>query len=308
MPENDSTAHSFGVAIPQIGPSATEAGSLARFVTRADELGFDTLWTSELTTARIIDPLMLLASAAAQTRRSRLGVAVILVPLRIPVQLARDLASLDILSGGRLTVGVGYGSKPEVYPRYGLPAEGRLRRYVDALELLRLLWTEEEVSFDGEWQLHGPTEVPRPVQSPHPPLWFGARAEPALRRATERGDGWIGSGVASLDEFSQSLGYIRRQLDSRGRNPHEFVIAKRVYAAVTDGDPSAYRQRMREWFGANYGKPELGDAMGYVGDAEQIAESLRRVLDLGARHLILNPVFDELEQMEVLANEVIPKL
>jgi alkanesulfonate monooxygenase SsuD/methylene tetrahydromethanopterin reductase-like flavin-dependent oxidoreductase (luciferase family) len=300
------TSTEFAVALPQVVGDDFSSDDIRSFATRAEGLGFSALWVSELTSAPILDPLAVLAYAAAATTAPRLGVAVLLTPLRVPMQLARDMASVDHLSDGRLVVGVGFGSSTHLYPAYGLSSEHRLKRYVDGLELVRRLWTEDRVTFRNAWWDLEDVRGLAPAQTPHPPLWFGARRGPALRRAAEIGDGWIGSGSAPHEEFCTSLAEVRRHLDDRGRD-ESFTIAKRVYIEVDD-DVSRGRSRMREWFAANYGKPSLADEVAVVGDADHCAEHLHELRELGVGHFILNPVIDPRHQLDVLAVEVLPRL
>jgi alkanesulfonate monooxygenase SsuD/methylene tetrahydromethanopterin reductase-like flavin-dependent oxidoreductase (luciferase family) len=146
---------------------------------------------------------------------------------------------------------------------------------------------------------------PKPVQKPHPPLWFGGHDPRALRRAAEMGDGFIGAGSASTATFADEVKTLRAILAERGRA--EFPIGKRVYLAV-DRDRARAGKRLAEWFGAFYGKPELADAVSVWGDADACVAGLRAVVAAGASFLMLNPVFDELEQLEQLAADVAPRL
>lgn len=301
-------APTVGIGLPQIPGTGFSASGMGSFITRSEALGFDALWVSELTSAPILDPLGVLAHAAALTRRPRLGVAVLLTPLRAPLQLARDLATLDVLSGGRLTVGVGLGSSRALYPGYGLSAERRLRRYLDGLRLLRLLWTQDDVTFHDEWwHLEGPTRLVRPMQRPHPPIWVGARGHPGIRRAVRTGDGWIGSGSAPWPEFESSVQLVHETLAAEKRERSTFSVGKRVYLVVSDRAASA-TDRARAWFGANYGNPSLAETAALIGDAPACAEVLNRLTEQGVDHLLLNPIIDEFEQMECLAEKVLPLL
>lgn len=296
----------FGIALPQIVDGSGMVAS-APFARRAEELGFSYLWVSELTGAPILDPLHVLSHAAGVTTTIRLGVAVVLTPLRVPLQLARDTATIDRLSSGRLTLGVGLGSNRDLYRQYGLPAERRLSRYVEGLDALRALWTgqpaEQGSSF---WDLTD-AQVIRPVQRPHPPLWFGARRGEALRRAAELGDGWIVSGSAPPSEVRKALTEMQQHLEDLGKNPEGFPVAKRVYVAITD-DRERAKERLTGWFGANYGKPGMADEVGVVGGVDEVREHVEALRASGVTHLLLNPVFDELEQMEIFAAELIPKV
>lgn len=298
----------FGVTMPQVidGPTPS-ATALSGYAQRAEELGYSRLWVSELTSAPILDPLHVLSFVAGATQTIGLGVAIVLAPLRIPLQLARDVATLDRVSDGRMVLGLGFGSNEQLYPRYGLTPDRRLRRYEQALDVLPELWSGTPVSTPTEfWDLQGVTGIP-PLTSPHPPLWFGARRGAALRRVAERGDGWIVSGSAPPEEFTTALGQLQEHLDELGRDSSGFPIAARVYLALADDRTRALR-RLEEWFGANYGKPEMAHRVGVVGTADDLAEALAAKRDLGVNHLLLNPVFDEAEQIEALASDVLPKL
>ena len=297
-----------GIALPQtVGTERVDPGGIAEYAQRAEKLGFGSVWVSELLTARVLDPLTLLAHCAAITDGIRLGIAVLLSDLRAPLHIARETATIDQLSGGRLTVGVGLGSKRAVYPAFGLTAERRARRFEEGLQILKRLWEGEAVAHDGFWRLQSMNIAPLPVQQPHPPLWFGARSTAALKRAVRHGDGWIGSGSESAQVFAANNRTLTRLLEAAGRDPRSFATAKRVYVAVDDDDRRA-RERSRVWFSANYGNPGLADEVVVVGTPERCAEALEEIRRSGAALLVLNPMFDELDQMEALATEVAPLL
>src|SRR2546427_1710096 len=167
----------LGVAIPQtILSGAFDARAIQQFLARAVALGFESAWVVEqiLGSIQSLEPVTLLTYAAACTERLRLGSAVLLTALRSPVHLAKSLATLDHPSGGRLTVGVGLGGNPRIYPAFGLSAARRAERFAEGLRLMKRLWTAERVTFEGEFfKLHDASLQPKPLQKPHPPLWFG---------------------------------------------------------------------------------------------------------------------------------------
>ncbi|MBI3454357.1 MAG: LLM class flavin-dependent oxidoreductase [Candidatus Rokubacteria bacterium] len=299
----------FAVAIPQVfsGPQVDPA-ALRAFLSRAEALGYHSVWGQEqiLGAAGTLEPVTLLAHAAALTRRVRLGVAVLLTPLRSPLQLAKSLTTVDQLSGGRLTVGVGLGGRTDVYPAFGLSAERRVRRFTEGLEVLKRLWTQERVTFSGEfWKLENVAMAPKPIQKPHPPIWFGARHPNALRRAVALGEGFIGAGSTSTADFRRQVAHVRASLGEAKRNPSTFAIAKRVYLAV-DPDRGRALARLREWFGWYYGNAALADQVAIVGPAEECVTGLREVRAAGAELILLNFVSEELENMERAAREILP--
>lgn len=299
------------VAIPQTFlTGGVDVGRVRDALDRAERLGFHSVWVAEQILGRIasLEPVELLTYAAALTGRVRLGAAVLLTALRNPVHLAKSLATLDHLSGGRLIVGVGLGSSTRVYPAFGLAAERRAARFVEGLRLMKQLWTEPRVTFAGDfWRLDGGAMEPKPLQRPHPPVWFGAHHPDALRRAVALGDGFMGAGSVSTADFGEEVTLLRRLLAEAGRDPDAFPIGKRVYIAI-DRDRDRAARRLAEWFGAFYGKPDLAAKVAVWGDVEECLEGLARVVAAGARLVMLNPVFDELEHLERFAAEVVPKL
>jgi len=301
----------LGVAIPQtLLAGSFDVRKVREFLARAEALGFQSAWVVEqiLGSIQSLEPVTLLTYAAACTERLRLGSAVLLTALRSPVHLAKSLATLDHLSGGRLTVGVGLGGNPRIYPAFGLSAARRAERFAEGLRLMKRLWTEERVTFEGEFfKLHNASLQPKPLQKPHPPLWFGGHHPNAIRRAVELGDGFIGAGSASTAAFLDEVKLLRGVLKEAGRDPATFPLGKRVYIAV-DRDRARAGRRLTEWFGAFYGKPELGAEVSVWGDPGECVDRLSAIVAAGAGFLMLNPVFDELEHLEQFASHITPKL
>ena len=301
----------LGVAIPQTFPDGRiDPRRIQSFVQRADALGFHSAWVVEHTFGAMpaLAPIELLTYAAAVTERLRLGAAVLLTALRTPVQTAKSLATLDQLSGGRLIVGVGLGGNPKVYPAFGLTADRRAARFAEGLRVMKRLWTEPQVTLDGEfYHLENAAVQPRPLQTPHPPLWFGGHHPLALRRAVDLGNGFIGAGSASTATFAEQMKVLREILAERGREPASFPIGKRVYLAI-DRDRARAGKRLAEWFGAFYGRPALAEEVSVWGDVDTCVEGLRAVAAAGSGFLMLNPVFDEAEQLERIAADLAPRL
>ena len=300
-----------GIAMPQFfqeGPTDMEL--LRRWVARAEELGFDSLWTQEDITGDdpSLEPLTQLSYVAALTTRARLGVSVMVAPLRNPVQLAKALGSLDQMSHGRLTVGVGIGGRQNMYPAFGLTTDRRARRFVELLDVMKALWTEPQATYEGQfWQLDGVPMEPKPVQKPYPPLWFGGRHPDALRRAVRHGDGWMGAGSSTTATFLECVQQLNTFLEEAGRGPATFPISKRVYLAVDDNEKRA-EERITTWFDNRYHNAPLGAEVSVWGSAAQCAEKLAEIVDGGAEMLMLNPMFDHMEHLEQLTEEVIPNI
>ena len=300
----------LGVSIPQTfrdGP--VDARRIQEFLRRAEALGFHSAWVVEQILGSIpsLEPVELLAYAAAVTDRLRLGSAVLLSALRTPVHLAKSLATIDQLSGGRLIVGLGLGGNAKVYPAYGWSAERRAARFAEGVRLMKRLWTEPRVTMQGEFfRLENASMEPKPVQRPHPPLWFGGHHPDALRRTVELGDGFIGAGSISTAAFAQEVTALRGLLAEARRDPAAFPIGKRVYIAV-DRDRARAGKRLAEWFGGFYGRAELAEQVCVWGDIDACVQGLQAVIDAGAGFLMLNPVFDDMEHLERFV-EIAPRL
>lgn len=176
----------------------------------AEDLGYDTVMVGHhhFLPGQISDPFTLLAAIAARTTRLRVATAIFLLPLHHPLQVAERIATLDQLSGGRVSLGVGVGWNPVEYAAFGGSLAERGARIEEALELLPRLWTEDDVAGDGTfWSFPPVTVVPRPVQAPHPPLWVAGNADRAIDRAARLGDAWLCDPVQTIDSVVS-----RRQL------------------------------------------------------------------------------------------------
>ncbi len=179
----------------------------AKVAIAAEDAGFDSLWTGEHVVlpdpqappspappqTPMLDPATALAFLAAHTQRVKLATGIIILPQRNPLVLAKELASVDVLSGGRLLFGLGAGYLQPEFEAIGASFEDRGARASEAIEVLRALWTQDSPSFEGRfWSFSGIQAMPRPVQKPHPPILVGGHSPPAYRRAVSQGDGWYG--------------------------------------------------------------------------------------------------------------------
>ena len=300
-----------GIAIPQtFANSPIDLQLIRKFLSKAEILGYGSLWVQEqiVSDSPILEPVTLLTYAAALTSRVRLGTSVLLPVIRNPIQLAKSLGTLDQLCQGRLIVGVGIGGAHVPEAIFNVPSEHRARRFIETLNVMKVLWSEPKASIAGEfWRFENVPMEPKPVQQPHPPLWFGARDPVALRRAVRHGDGWMGAGSSSATDFDIQITNLRRFLDEEKRDPSTFAFSKRVYIAV-DNDRNRAERRLRDWFAVRYKNAEMAPKVAVWGSRAECTDRLADLVRAGAQHLLLNPVFDELEHLELLAREVIPDL
>ena len=219
-----------GYALPVSGSWATPE-NIVRVARRAEELGYSSLWTFQRLLSpvdaswgemyrAVLDPTVVLGYAAAVTSSARLGVAVLNMPFVSPVLVAKQGATLDRLSGGRLDLGLGLGWSDEEYAATGATKRHQARRSEDFIGALRALWTQDPVEHDGEFYRIPPTKAdPRPVQRPHPPILLGGTAPAALRRAGRLTDGWVSSSRADLGRISESVDMVKEAAAEAGRDP-----------------------------------------------------------------------------------------
>jgi probable F420-dependent oxidoreductase len=219
--------------VPVAGSWATP-GNQVRLVRRAEELGYRSAWTfqrllvPEHPDARagapfyrsVHDPIVSLAYLAGQTSRIRLGLAVVNVPFFSPPLLAKQLATLDAVAGGRLDVGLGLGWMREELRAVGAPPERLGARAEEFVAALRALWTDEVVKFTGSFYEIPPARFdPKPVQRPTPPLLFGGNVPAAWRRAGRLGDGWLGGSMADLTRLDEVISTVQQAAGQAGRDP-----------------------------------------------------------------------------------------
>jgi probable F420-dependent oxidoreductase len=291
----------LGMSLPHRSPDPIPATVVRAVAERADELGFQDLWVTNNTVDIIgnFDSLTVLTYAAAVTTRIRLGVSVLVLPTYHPVHVAHAAATLDQLSGGRTTLGVGLG-RAEEYALFQVPVERRVRRFTESIELIRALWAADEVTYEGEWYAAERASLGiRPVQDPLP-IWLGSFHPDALRRAARIGDGWMGAGGSGTASFAQAVPVLRDALAAAGRDPATFPISKRVFLSVHD-DAAMARAEVERWFTTAYRNAALTDQAGVFGTPDEVAAQLQGLVDAGATHLLLNPVTRYTEQLEALA-------
>ena len=192
------------------------------------------------------DSVVALAHVAGHTDRIGLGTATLCAPFTAPALLAKSMASLDVLSGGRLTVGLGIGWMPQEYAAAGVPFQRRGARMEEYLRCLQALWTQDPVEFDGEFYTVPRSHMgPRPVQRPHPPVLLGGTATPALRRAGRLAQGWIGSSRHDLTRIGTCVETVRDGAREAGRDPDALRIVVRGLVDLVDDDPGGQRRPLQ---------------------------------------------------------------
>jgi probable F420-dependent oxidoreductase len=302
----------FGIAIPQFfADGEFDPAAFRSYFSRAEELGFDSAWAQEnvLGAAPQLSPLESMTYAAACTERMRLGCVVFVSTLHGPVHLAKSIATLDQLGRGRIDVGVGTGGKARPFAAFGVDPDRYVARFTEGIALMKALWTEPRVTFDGEfWQLRDAPMEPKPFQKPFPPLWIGANGPLALRRAVRLGNGFFGAGSTPTARFAEQVQFVREALAATGRPAADFPIAKRVYVAI-DKDAGRARRRMNDAMERLYGRRSADiEAAAVAGTPAGCVAALREVVAAGAELILFTAMFEQAEHAERLAAEIIPQL
>jgi probable F420-dependent oxidoreductase len=280
----------IGAMLPHLGTglSPTAVVEAAR---RAEELEYDSLWVIERLLyptnprspypvtpdgslpkmyARAFTPIETLTYVAAHTSRIALGTSVLVMPLHNPVMLARQLATLDVLSGGRLRVGLGQGWSADELEAAGASAKGRAARADEFVQVLKAIWTTDPVEFAGQFfTLPRSILQPKPVQAPHPPIYMGGYVPSALERVGRTADGWMPSGVP-LAATEQMMDEIREAARAAGRDPSAVELVLFAFPAILEESPGE-------------GRPD------FVGTLDEVRRDVATARDLRASEIIFGP-------------------
>jgi probable F420-dependent oxidoreductase len=282
-PDTGAVTHpTLGFGLPVSGSWATP-GTVAAVARRAEELGYASLWSFQRVVVpvdddygpqyrSVLDPVVALGFAAAVTDRVRLGTAIVNAPFLPPAVLAKQLATVDVLSGGRLDAGLGLGWAPHEFAAVGVPYERRGARTAEYVACLRALWADDPVEFHGEFYDVPPSRMqPKPVQRPAPPVLLGGSADVALRRAGRIADGWISASRHNLAAIATAIGTVRGAAAEAGRDPAALRIVVRGVLQLGEDVRGADGVR----------KP-------LTGSAEQVRDDLGRLHEAGVTEVFLD--------------------
>ena len=294
-------------------PSGAEGqGLLRQLVGLGDTHGYDSIWLSDRVVGGTfpLEPLVALSMVAAYSDTLKFGTSVLALPLRNPVLLAKELATLDYLSNGRLLPAVGLGQENTAeYQACGVAKENRGRRADEAIRVLRRLWQEDLVTHEGTFfRFHDVTITPKPVQRPSPPIWIGGRSKAAQRRTGRIGDGWLVS-QATPQEVDEAKELIFSTATQYGRAIDEdhigvmlgFCIASSIEEASAIAEPHANRGRSDTHY-TNYCA---------IGPPEKAVAKIKEYLAAGASKFVVRPMCNAEEtkkQLDIFGQEILPLL
>ena len=304
----------YGVHLPVIdfGNEGFSLDRLCAYVQTARELGFKAVSSNDhlIHSRPWLDAPSALAAILSHSGNMAVGTSIALLVVRGPVQLAKTMAAIDILSNGRLIVGVGPGSSARDYEIVGLDYEERWKRFDEAIRVLRALWSDDGVSFTGRFYSTAGIDLePKPLQRPTPPIWIGSWGSDAgLRRVARLGDGWLASAYNTLpDQFAAALAKLKDQLKSRGKDPASFPNALvTMFMYVTESKSAAERVLSQTLVTFLHRPVEQLRERLLVGTPEACAEKLAAYRAAGVQRVFVWPVEDEVDQLSVFQKKVAP--
>ena len=294
----------IGLAFVNPAP-LTKPHLVVNFAKKCEEMGAHSMWTIDRIAYDNLEPLTILAAAAGATQKIRLGTSVLLPALRHPVLVAKIVATLDFISNGRITLGVGFGSRESDFSAVEVPWEGRGSRAVEGIQLMKRLWSEENVTHKGRFfNIQNLTLGPRPIQNPIP-IWTGGTAEVALKRAGTWANGFI-CGSSAIPEFSTTWEKIAQYARTAGRNPAEIQKAGLTFMAINDDHTKAVKA-VEDYVMRYYNRLRADVAnTSLVGSPAAVAERIEAFLSRGLDTLIIGVADPDPRQLDLFGEKVLP--
>ena len=294
----------IGLAFVNPAP-LTKPANVVNFAKKCEAMGLHSMWTIDRIAYDNLEPLTILAAAAGATQRIRLGTSVLLPGLRHPALLAKIVATLDFISNGRVTIGVGFGSRESDFTALEVPFKGRGSRVVECVQIMKRLWSEENVTHKGRFfNVQNLTLGPRPIQKPIP-IFTGGGAEVALKRAGTWANGFI-CGSSAIPEFSTTWEKIAGYARAAGRDPNEITKAGLTFMAINDDQAKAL-ETLNAYVMRYYGRLR-GDmaATSLVGSPTAVAERIEAFLSRGLDTLIIGLADPDPRQLDLFGEKVLP--
>jgi probable F420-dependent oxidoreductase len=275
---------------------------------QTEEVGLHSLWLNDRLVYDNFEPLAALAAAAGATRQIKLGTSVLLLPYRRPVLLVKTLATIDFISQGRLTLGVGVGNRESDYDVVGVPFDRRGARGLESIQLMRRLWQEDQVSFKGEFfTVHEMSLGPKPFGNHSISIWMGGNADAVLKRIGRFADGYICS-TSAMPNFPTMWKNIPQHARAARRDPSKIEKAGLNYLAIDEDKGRAVRAR-ETFFERYYGKaPDNIESQMIVGPAALCAERIAKSFEHGLNPLVLGLIIPDLKRLDLLATIILPQL
>ncbi|HEY7295554.1 MAG TPA: LLM class flavin-dependent oxidoreductase [Dehalococcoidia bacterium] len=291
----------------------TLSGDQLRTGPELEQMGYDSLWVSEhiLFYGPILEAVPQLGALAALTTKATLGTAIFLLPLRHPTIVAKSFSTLDVISHGRMILGIGVGGEfPKEFEASGVPVNERGPRTNEAMRVMKRLWSEDHVTHEGRFfRFSDATMAPKPVQPGGPPIVVAGRSEAAMKRAARLGDGYMPY-LFTPERYRAAAELIAKEREAAGRPTDGFHWVLYQFTALAETHEEAHRRavvRLTRQYNQNF--ENLVDRYCVLGTAEQCAERLAQFVEAGVRHIIFVPICPEeelMQHMEAYQRDVLP--
>jgi len=286
----------------------TKPENVVNFAKKCEAMGCHSMWTIDRIAYDNLEPLTVLAAAAGTTQKIRLGTSVLLANLRHASHVAKIISTLDFISNGRVILGLGFGSRESDYKAVEIPFEHRGSRAVEQVQLMKRLWTEDEVTFKGKfYSVENLSVGPKPIQKPHPPLWTGGSAEVALKRAGTWADGFI-CGSSAIPDFPSTWEKISGYARAAGRDPKKITKAGLTFMAI-DEEQSKAVKAVEDYVMRYYGRVRADVAnTSLVGSPTAIIERIGAFFSKGLDVLIIGVADPDPRQLDLFGEKVLSKV
>ncbi len=324
----------YGLRIPSfaLGPKTATLETMGRYLRRAEDLGFDCavsidhlLLTPPAYACTWLEPISLLSALAGVTRTLKLGTMVLVLPLRNPAYFAKEWATLDLLSGGRSILGIGVGWHEAEFALMNVPYRERGARMNEAIEIVKALWAGDDVTYQGRfYRVTNLTIDPKPAQRPHPPIWIGGGSQPfekvygqtvtdidpVLRRIAKYADTWVPHSSATPEMVKGDWEKVQRFAREVGRDPKQIgrVYSNFVWVLKPGEKPESAAPRFSVYSGMDLDYWRTHYLLGEAGELAEKISARIAALDAGVDTIVLNPLDWGLEQLELIAGEVLPRV
>jgi probable F420-dependent oxidoreductase len=324
----------YGLRIPSfaLGPKTASLETMGAYLRRAEDLGFESavsidhlLLTPPAYACTWLEPIAMLSALAGVTRTIKLGTMVLVLPLRNPAYFAKEWATLDLLSGGRSILGIGVGWHEEEFELMGVPYRERGPRMNEMIEAVTALWAGDNVTYQGTYyRFQGLTIDPKPVQTPHPPIWIGGGTQPSekvyaqtvtnidpvLRRIARYADTWVPHSSATPEMVKGDWEKVQRFAREFGRDPARIgrVYSNFVWVLGKGEKPESAVSHFSVYSGMDL---DYWKTYYLLGTAEEVADRISAriaALDGGVDQIVLNPLNWSTDQLERIAREVLPRV
>ncbi len=286
----------------------TKPENVVNFAKKCEAMGCHSMWSIDRIAYDNLEPLTLLAAAAGATQKIGLGTSVLLGNLRHPSHAAKIIATLDFISNGRLTIGLGFGSRESDYKAVEIPFEHRGSRAVEQVQLMKRLWAEDNVTFHGKfYNVENLSVGPKPIQKPHPPIWTGGSAEVSLKRAGLWADGFI-CGSSAIADFPSTWEKIAGYAKAAGRDPNTISKASLTFMAIHDDQNKAVKA-VEDYVMRYYGRLRADVAStSLVGSPAAVVDRIGAFLSKGLDTLIIGVADPDPKQLDTFGEKVLPKV